>query len=90
MRIHALRHAFVLEAATGGESPSRATRFAGRTQALKAACHAQLADSPLRKASERVAASLKQTVNGWAVFEARADMVCAWHAWHLEATSCAD
>ena len=64
VRIHDLRHTFASEAVMGGESLPMVGRILGHTQAQTTARYAHLADDPLRKASERIASSLKEAMNG--------------------------
>ena len=47
----------------GGESLPMVGRILGHTQAQTTARYAHLADDPLQRASERIAASLKQAIN---------------------------
>lgn len=63
VRIHDLRHRFASEAVTRGESLPMVGRILGHTQAQTTARYAHLAEDPLRKASERVASSIKQAMN---------------------------
>lgn len=62
VRIHDLRHTFASEAVMGGESLPMVGRILGHTQAQTTSRYAHLADDPLRKASERVASSLRQAM----------------------------
>ena len=62
VRIHDLRHTFASEAVMGGESLPMVGRILGHTQAQTTARYAHLADDPLRRASERIASSLKQAM----------------------------
>ena len=64
VRIHDLRHTFASEAVMGGESLPMVGRILGHTQAQTTARYAHLADDPLQKASERIASSLKQAMDG--------------------------
>ena len=64
VRIHDLRHTFASEAVMGGESLPMVGRILGHTQAQTTARYAHLADDPLQRASERVASSLKQAMDG--------------------------
>ena len=48
----------------GGESLPMVGRILGHTQAQTTARYAHLADDPLRRASDRVAASLKKAMDG--------------------------
>ena len=64
VRIHDLRHTFASEAVMGGESLPMVGRILGHTQAQTTARYAHLADDPLRKASERIASSLKEAMKG--------------------------
>ncbi|MCY4097011.1 MAG: site-specific integrase, partial [Rhodospirillales bacterium] len=59
VRIHDLRHTFASEAVMRGESLPMVGRILGHTQAQTTSRYAHLADDPLRKASERVASSLR-------------------------------
>ena len=47
-----------------GESLPMVGRILGHTQAQTTARYAHLADNPLQKASERIASSLKQAMDG--------------------------
>ena len=64
VRIHELRHTFASEAVMGGESLPMVGRILGHTQAQTTARYAHLADDPLQRASDRVAISLKQAIEG--------------------------
>ena len=64
VRIHDLRHTFASEAVMGGESLPMVGRILGHTQAQTTARYAHLADDPLQRASERIASSLKQAMDG--------------------------
>ena len=64
VRIHDLRHTFASEAVMGGESLPMVGRILGHTQAQTTARYAHLADDPLKRASERIASSLKQAMGG--------------------------
>lgn len=64
MRIQDLRHSFASEAVMGGQSLPMVGRILGHTQAQTTARYAHLADDPLQRASERVASSLKQAMDG--------------------------
>ena len=64
VRIHDLRHTFASEAVMEGESLPMVGRILGHTQAQTTARYAHLADDPLRKASERIASSLKAAMKG--------------------------
>ena len=64
VRIHDLRHRFASEAVMCGESLPMVGRILGHTQAQTTARYAHLADDPLRRASERIAESLKQAMDG--------------------------
>ena len=64
VRIHDLRHTFASEAVMGGESLPMVGRILGHTQAQTTARYAHLADDPLQRASERVASSIKATMDG--------------------------
>ena len=62
--IHDLRHTFASKVVMGGESLPMVGRILGHTQAQTTVRYAHLADDPLRKASERIASSLKEAMNG--------------------------
>ena len=64
VRIHDLRHTFASEAVMGGESLPMVGGILGHTQAQTTARYAHLADDPLQRASERIASSLKQAMDG--------------------------
>ncbi len=64
VRIHDLRQQFASEAVMGGESLPMAGRILGHTQAQTTARYAHLADDPLQRASDRVAASFKMAMDG--------------------------
>ena len=64
VRIHDLRHMFASEAVMGGESLPMVGRILCHTQAQTTARYAHLADDPLQRASERIASSLKQAMDG--------------------------
>ena len=64
VRIHDLRHTFASEAVMVGESLPMVGRILGHTKAQTTARYAHLADDPLQKASERIASSLKQAMDG--------------------------
>ena len=64
VRIHDLRHTFASEAVMGGESLPMVGRILGHTQAQTTSRYAHLADDPLQRASERIASSLKQALDG--------------------------
>ena len=51
-------------AVMGGESLPMVGRILGHTQTQTTARYAHLADDPLQKASERIASSLKQAMDG--------------------------
>ena len=63
-QLNDLRHTFASEAVMGGESLPMVGRILGHTQAQTAARYAHLADDPLQRASERIASSLKQAMDG--------------------------
>ena len=64
VRIHDLRHTFASEAVMRGESLPMVGRILGHTQPQTTARYAHLADDPLQRASERIASSLEQAMNG--------------------------
>ena len=64
VQLHDLRHTFASEAVMGGESLPMVGRILGHTQAQTTARYTHLADYPLQKASERIASSLKQAMDG--------------------------
>lgn len=64
VRIHDLRHTFASEAVMGGESLPMVGKILGHTQAQTTARYAHLADDPLQSVSDRVATSLKKTMDG--------------------------
>ena len=63
-RKHDLRYSFASEAVMGGESLPMVGRILGHTQVQTTARYAHLADDPLQRASERIASSLKQAMDG--------------------------
>ena len=64
VRIYDLRYRFASEAVMGAKSLPMVGRILGYTQAQTTARYAHLADDPLQRASERIASSLKQAIDG--------------------------
>ena len=64
VRIHDLRHTFAPEAVMGEDSLPMVGRILGHIQAQTPARYAHLVDDPLRRASERIASSQKQAMDG--------------------------
>ena len=64
LRLHDLRHSFASVGASSGLGLPIIGKLLGHTQAATTQRYAHLADGPLRKASEAIAAHLENAMNG--------------------------
>ncbi len=64
LRLHDLRHSFASVGASSGLGLPMIGKLLGHTQAATTQRYAHLADGPLRKASEAIAAHLENAMNG--------------------------
>jgi integrase len=67
LRLHDLRHSFASVGASSGLGLPTIGKLLGHTQAATTQRYAHLADDPLRKASEAIAAHLENAMNGLSV-----------------------